>query len=162
MTDLWFDRELGRLSRRGALLYAARADGIWAVLVSERTFPDDLGQESHEALGLYAASATGAGHLLLGDGVALPAELAQWSTAPTAPLSQLGPWEPCLISVNRSAQLALSHDFGGLRAWATTCADRHITALTPSSDPLPALVERDDLDAPPPGWDQHGPEPRRD
>jgi hypothetical protein len=156
MTDLWFDREFGRLSRRGTMLYTTRPDGIWAVLRAERTHPDDLGQESEELLGLYGASVHGVGHLLLGDDVRLPPSLERWSTAPNVPMAQLGPWVPRLISIDEFSHLALTRDFDGLRIFATTWTDQHLTIVVPSTEPTAVLLRQEDLDAPPPGWDQHG------
>ncbi|HEY0487689.1 MAG TPA: hypothetical protein VGD72_15690 [Mycobacteriales bacterium] len=156
MAELWFDRELGPLSRRGSMLYTSRPDGIWAVLRAERTHPADLDQESGELLGLYGASAHGVGHLLLGDAVRLPPSLEQWSTAPTVPMAQLGSWVPRLLSIDGASQLALTRDFDGLRVFATTWSDQHLTVVAPSTESTAVLRQHDELDAPPPGWDQHG------
>jgi hypothetical protein len=156
MTELWFDREFGPLSRRGAMLYASRPDGIWAVLRTERTHPADLDQESDELLGLYGASVHGVGHLLRGDDVRLPSNLEQWSTAPSVPMAQLGSWAPCLISIDEYSHLALTRDFDGLRVFATTWTDQHLTIVVPSTESTAVLLHHQHLDAPPPGWDQHG------
>ncbi|MCW2568156.1 MAG: hypothetical protein JWN54_2253 [Mycobacterium sp.] len=156
MTELWFDREFGRLSRRGAMLYASGPDGIWAVLRADRTYPADLDQESAELLGLYGASVHGVGHLLLGDDVRLPSSLEQWSTAPGLPMAQLGSWVPRLISIDEHSHLALTRDFDGLRIFATTWTDQHLTVVVPSTESTAVLRQQGNLDAPPPGWDQHG------
>jgi hypothetical protein len=156
MTELWFDREFGRLSRRGAMLYASGPDGIWAVLRADRTYPADLDQESAELLGLYGASVHGIGHLLLGDDVRLPSSLEQWSTAPGLPMAQLGSWVPRLISIDEHSHLALTRDFDGLRIFATTWTDQHLTVVVPSTESTAILRQQGNLDAPPPGWDQHG------
>jgi len=131
MTDLWFDRDLDRIAHRGALVYTARPGRVWAVLVTERTFPDDLGQESAELLGTYGAAAHGIGHLLLGDGVTLPRDLERWATAPDIPSAELGGWHPVLLSVDDHACLAVARDFGDHRVHATTLADGHLTVLAP-------------------------------
>ena len=135
------------------MLYASGPDGLWAVLVQERTHPTDVGQESAELPGLYGAAVHGIGHLLQGDGVVLPPVFASWATAPDVPLGGFGPWRPCLVTVDGSAQLALTHDLDDLQVLATTWKDVHVVVVTPAG-PVVVLVHRDDLDAPARGWDQ--------
>jgi hypothetical protein len=153
MTDLWFEQELENISRRGALLFAVRPGGVWAVLTQELVSADDLALESGELLGLYGAAVHGVGHLLLGAGVALPTELEHWATAPDVPMAALGSWIPRVISIDGSAQLALGRDFDSLRAVATTGAGRHVLCIAPSAQTVVKLVTGD-LDAP--DWDQQG------
>jgi hypothetical protein len=148
MTGLWFDRELGRLSRRGGMVHAAHHGTVWAVLVTDLVHPGDLAQESRELLGYLGAAAHGIGHLLLGDGVHLSAELADWGTAPDIPLAELGRWVPALISIDGSAQLALTRDFHGLRVFASIWSAQYLTLVTPSAEATATLVHRDDV--PPP------------
>lgn len=156
VTDLWFDRDLDDISRRGGMLYASYPGAVWAVLLSELVYPDDVEQESDQILGHFGAFAHGVGHLLLGDGVQLSASLEQWATVPNVPMAQLGSWVPCLVSIDGSAQLALHRDFDGLRVFASTWSARHLTIVTPSREVTATLVHRDDLAVPPPGHDQHG------
>lgn len=139
------------------MIYASGLDGVWAVAVTERTFRDDLVEESRELMGLYGALVHGIGHLLLSDGVSLPPKLAEWSTAPSVPLAQLGLWEPSLVSIDGASQLALTRDFDNARVFMTTHVDQHVIALSPSSELTAVLSHRDDLHAPAAGWDQHGP-----
>lgn len=138
------------------MLYAARSGAAWAVLLMELVYPDDLEQESDQLLGHYGASAHGVGHLLLGVDVQLSPSLEQWASAQHVPAAQLGSWVPCLVSIDGAAQLALARDFDDLRVFATTWAGQHVTILTPSTEDIVTLVRRDDLNAPPPGWDQYG------
>lgn len=156
MTTLWFDRDLGPVVRRGALLYAPSPEGVWAVLSAERTYPEDIGEESDQLLGLYGAAVHGIGHLMLGDGVPLPDEFTAWATAPTVPMAQLSRWEPVLLSVDGSAQLALARTFDRLRVVTTTLHDVHLTVVTPSDAGPVVLRHLDDLDVPPPGSDGRG------
>ena len=153
---LWFDRNLGDVFRRGTTLYASPPGAVWAVMLTELVFPGDLEQESKQLLGLYGASAGGAGHLLLGDGVQLPPTLERWATVPDVPAAQLGSWVACLVSIDGAEQLALSRDFQGSRVFATTWSGRHLTVLVPSAETTVALRHRSDVDAPPLGWDQRG------
>lgn len=155
MSDLWFDDDQDRISRRGGMLYVSRPDGVWAVLATDRTFPDDLAQESAELLGLYGAAVHGIGHLLLGDEICLPRDLEQWAMTPNLPMAQLGGWNPVLISVDGDACLALARDFGSHRVYTTTLGDSHLTVLAPA-DSTVILHSSDSLTAPPRGWDSHG------
>jgi hypothetical protein len=160
VTDLWFDRDLGRLDRRGGMLYAARPGELWAVYREELAVPgvpQDPAQQARELLGEYGSMLHGAGHLLVGDGVALPPSLEAWAIAQDRPAAELGGWEPSLVTVDGEAHLALRRDFGDLRFFATTFGGGHLIALTPGSQAVASLLRRDDLDAPAPGWDQFGP-----
>ncbi len=156
MTDLWFDRDLGALTRRGNLLYATPPGEVWAVERTERVFPDDLAQESKELLGLFGAMVHVVGNFLVRDGVQLPTSLDHWATSPDRPAAKLGKWTPCLISIDGSVHLALSRSFDTLRTFATTWHDQHVAILTPATRATATLVHRDDLDVPPHGYDQHG------
>ncbi len=157
MTDLWFDRELGDVSRRGTMLFASSPGEVWAVLIQDLVFADDVGQESDQLLGHYGADVHGMGHLLRGDGVPLPPSLEKWATVPDVPMAQLGGWVPGLITIGGAAQLALTRNFDEVRVHATTWAGQHLMVLCPAELPIAAaLVHRSDLNAPPPGWDQHG------
>jgi hypothetical protein len=71
-------------------------------------------------------------------------------------MAQLGSWIPCLVAIDGVAQLAVSRDFDGVRAFATTLAGEHLTIVAPSSESMVTLVHRSDLDAPPPGKDHLG------
>lgn len=155
MTDLWFDDDQGRISRRGGMLYVARPDGVMAVLVTDRTFASDLAQESAELLGLYGAAAHGIGHLLLGDEIRLPRDLEQWATTPNVPAAQLGGWYPVLISIDGKACLALARSFESHCVYATTLGDSHLTVLAPTDCPV-ILRASYSLNAPPREWDRHG------
>jgi hypothetical protein len=88
--------------------------------------------------------------------VRLPSSLEQWSTAPGLPMAQLGSWVPRLISIDEHSHLALTRDFDGLRIFATTWTDQHLTVVVPSTESTAILRQQGNLDAPPPGWDQHG------
>lgn len=140
MTDIWFDRDLGRISRRGALLYVARPEGIWAALTTGRTFEGDLAQESAELLGLYGAAVHGIGHLLLSDDVRLPPDLEQWAIAPRIPMAELGGWVPALLSLDGQAYLSLARGFGDHRAYAATLADGHLAVVAPAAETPLMLV----------------------
>lgn len=131
MTELWFDPDAGATRQRGALRYAIRADGVWALRTDPLTHPADVAEESAELLGLYGAAAHGIGHLLLGDGVGLPAELQRWASAPDRPAAELGGWQPALITVDERASLALTREFGDQRLFVSTLGGRHVTGLAP-------------------------------
>jgi hypothetical protein len=157
---LWFDRNFGRLTRRGGLLYAALPGELWAVHRQElytEGVPEDLAQQGRETLGHYGALASGTAHLLIGDEITLPPSLHEWGFAPDRPAAELGGWEPTLITIDGGAHLALRRDLDELRVFATTFGAEHLLALTPASEEVVRLVFRDDLDAPAPGWDQFGP-----
>lgn len=138
------------------MLFASPPGEVWAVLTQDLAFGDDVGQESHELLGLYGAAVHGAGHVLLGERVLLPPGLERWATVPDVPMAQLGGWAAGLVTIGGAAQLALSRDFDQVRVHATTWGGQHLTVLCPSYVVEAALVHRGDLNAPPPGWDQHG------
>ena len=142
------------------MLYSCAGE-LWAVHrqgLAIPGVPEDLAQQARELLGDYGSLAGGTGHLLLGDGVALPPSLEKWASARDRPAAELGGWEPTLVTIDDGAHLALRRDFDDLRAFATTFGDEHLIVLTPVSEEVVRLVHRDDLDAPPPGWDQFGPE----
>jgi hypothetical protein len=156
MADLWFSRELGGLTRRANMLYAAPPGEVWAVEDTELVFADDLDQESKELLSLFGAMVHRIGHALTRDNVPLPATLQTWATTPDVPMARLGKWAPGLISVDGTAHLALSRSFDTIRAFATTWSAQHLAILTPATQTTATLVHRDDLDVPPHGYDQHG------
>lgn len=159
MTDLWFDRNLGRLARRGGMLYVSRHAELWAVHRQGLAFPgvpDDSAQQARELLGDYGGLAGCTGHLLLGAGVALPPSLEQWGGAPDRPAAELGGWEPTLLTIDNMAYLALRRNFDDVRALATTFGGEHLSVLTPAAEDVVRLVHRDHLDAPPLGSDQFG------
>lgn len=158
MSDLWFTRELSDISRRGTMLFASCPGEVWAVLTEDLVYADDHALESDQLLGSYGALASGVGHLLLGAGVQLPSELKQWATARDRPAADLGGWAPGLVLVDALPRLALSRDFDGLRVFATTLSGQHLGVVVPPAETIPALVMRE-VDAPVPGWDQHGGEP---
>lgn len=133
MTELWFDRDTGPSRRRGTLRYAVRADGVWALRTDRLTHPSDVAEESAELLGLYGAAAHGIAHLLLGDGVGLPAELERWAVAPDRPAAALGGWKPVLITIDGRASLGLTREFGDQRVFVTTLSGQHLTGLAPRS-----------------------------
>lgn len=145
MTNLWFAHESGELFNRGGMLYASRPGGVYAVYLWEPVYPRDLAQESDQLLGHYGSSAGGIGHLLLGNGLRLSPSLEQWTNERNIPAADLRPWTPCLISIDGAYQLALVHDFDDARVYATTWASQHLTVLTPTTDPPPALLHHDDL-----------------
>ena len=160
VTDLWFDRDLGRLGRRGGMLYVSRPGELWALhrrILAIPGVPDDLAQQARELLGDYGAFVGGAGFLLLFDDVTLPPELEKWSSHRDRPAAELGGWEPTLITIDDREVLALRRDFDEVRAFATTFGGEHLSVLAPASEGVVRLVHRDDLDAPPFGWDQFGP-----
>lgn len=157
MSDLWFDQDLGDVSRRGTMLYVSRPGEVWAVLTQDLVFPDDVGQESEQLLGHYGAAVHGIGQALLGEGCLLPPDLKRWATAADVPAAHLGGWAPGLITIGGVAQLAMRRDFNDVQVHATTWAGQHLTVLCPSALPAAAaLVQRSDLTVPPFGWDQHG------
>jgi hypothetical protein len=131
VTELWFDRDTGSPHQRGALRYVVRADGVWAVRTDQLTHPADIAQESAELLGIYGAAAHGIAHLLLGDGVGLPAELERWAVAPDRPAAALGGWEPALINIDEQATLGLTRAFGDQHVFASTLGGRHVAGLAP-------------------------------
>jgi hypothetical protein len=131
MTELWFDRDTGPLRQRGALRYAVRADGVWALRTDQLTHPADIAEESAELFGTYGAAAHGIAHLLLGDDVGLPAELERWAVAPDRPAAALGGWQPALITIDGQASLGLTREFGNQRVFASTLGGRHVTGLAP-------------------------------
>lgn len=156
MSDPWFARDFAvRISRRGTMLFTSSPGEVWATIWQDLTYPDDIPLESDQLLGHYGALVHGAGHLLLGDGVQLPPELHEWAFAPDRPAAELGGWEPQLLLVDGATQLALTREFGGLRAFASTSSGRHLLVLAPSSVAVPELVHGP-VDAPPFGHDQHG------
>ena len=131
MTELWFDRDTESLHQRGALRYVVRADGVWALRTDQLTHPADIAEESAELLGIYGAAAHGIAHLLLGDGVGLPADLERWAVAPDRPAAALGRWEPALITIDEQASLGLTREFGDQRVFASTLGGQHVTGLAP-------------------------------
>jgi hypothetical protein len=141
------------------MLYVALPGELWAVHRVElyvEGVPEDLAQQGREALGHYGALAGGTAHLLIRDGIALPSSLHDWGSAQDRPAAELGGWEPTLITIDGAAHLALRRDFDDVRAFATTFVAEHLLVLAPASEEVIRLVFRNDLDAPPQGWDQFG------
>jgi len=131
MSELWFDRDTGVHRQRGALRYAVRADGVWAVRTGQFIYPADSAEESAQLLSIYGGAAHGLAHQLLQAGVGLPAELERWATVPDRPAAALGGWEPTLITIDDQASLGLTREFGGEYVFASTLAGRHISGLAP-------------------------------
>lgn len=142
------------------MLYATRPGELWAVHrqgLAIPGVPEDLARQAGELLGDYGSQAGGTGHLLLGDGVALPPSLEKWASARDRPAAELGGWEPTLVEIDAGVHLALRRDLDDLRVFATTFGGEHLIVLTPAREEVVRLAHRDDLDAPPPGWDRSGP-----
>jgi hypothetical protein len=132
------------------MLYAFPAPGaLWAVLVCELTYPENLDQESDQLLGQLGALAHGVGHLLLGAGVDLPVGLKRWATEPDVPMAELGSWIPGLVSVDETPYCALARDFGTLRVAVTLWSGLYVVLLVPAGEGTPALSTSGEVQRPP-------------
>jgi hypothetical protein len=157
MLDLWFAQGWTSVGRRGGMLYVSRPDGVWAVLIADLTFPDELTEESDHLVGHLGALVHGMGHLLLGADIDVSPSLDRWATEPTVPMADLGAWVPGLMALDGMPRLCLVREFDDLRASACVWEGKYLVALTPTTEHVARLSSTAKVDAPPFGHDQHGP-----